>query len=173
MIRSQLPKEYKKARSNNVNHQEVREVQRGASLCLPKDSLFSQSLSPSMGQVVGRAKSPLMAWKPLWHNPRPQKGGPENRKYDSLVCWEQCMFWPLCSPALFLPSLQSCPTFSLLLSHDSCQPPLVLVYSLIHHSLNKHCSCYSSARYHLLAHKNELHAGRHPSLLFTKTKALC
>ena len=123
---------------------EVQEVQTASSLCLRRNSLFSPSLSSHTGgnythpgHVAGRAKSPLMAWKPLWHNPRPQKGTTENRKSNfSCLCWEQCLFltsvFPGTLPSLtaVLPYLQSHD----LLSHDSCQLSLVLVFSLFVHS---------------------------------------
>lgn len=109
MIRSQLPKEYKKARSNNVNHQEVREVQRAPSLCLPKDSLFSQSLSPSMGQVVGRAKAhswpgSLCDTTPDLRKAALRTGSTILLSVENSVCFDLCVprhsSFPHCSPAL-------------------------------------------------------------------------
>lgn len=88
-------------------------------------------------------------------------------------------FLPSCFPGIllsliaFLPFLPS-PHQSLLLSHDSCQPPVGLVSSLLVHSFIIHFTntvVAFSARYYLLAHKNELHAKHSVRSLFIQIKA--
>ena len=133
MIRSQLLKEYKQAKSNNVNHQGGT----GGTKCplpLPYQGTpcFPTVSLPIHGTCGWQSQKPTHGLEAFVTQPPTSERHPlEQEVQFSCLCWEQCMSLTSVLPGTLpcltavLPYLQS-----LLLSHDSCQPPLVLVFSL-------------------------------------------